>query len=88
LGARQYESIHPKLESRRAKNGNPKSQQALERIEFARQFLAKIEQCLQDQRRRSRHEARLRRRRMSVPKIPFDRQMLAVSDARLRTRRN
>jgi hypothetical protein len=26
---RQYESIHPNLESRQAKNGNPKSQQAL-----------------------------------------------------------
>jgi hypothetical protein len=29
LGIRQYEAIHPKLESRQAKNGNLESQQAL-----------------------------------------------------------
>jgi hypothetical protein len=29
LGVRQYESFHPKLESRSNQNGNPESQQAL-----------------------------------------------------------
>jgi hypothetical protein len=31
LGVSQYESIHPKLESQPNPNGNPESQQALER---------------------------------------------------------